>query len=187
MIVSILSMYNYDTTLFNNFTLPENIPADLKQTCIEDICSQLAEFSVAYPDLDTMRYMIGVWSKKNQYAWKTLYNTTIQEYNPIENYDRNEDFISENTSDSSILSSGESKNYAAGYNTETAQLTERSESDGLSSGENRASETRTGRIHGNIGVTTSQQMLAEERKIAEYSFINSVTQSFKNDFCIMVY
>lgn len=187
MIVSILTMYNYDDTLFNNFNLPENVPQDLKQTCIEDICSQLAEFSVAYPDLDTMRYMIGVWSQKNQYSWKTLYNTTVQEYNPIENYDRIEEFTTVNDSNSSVNSSGNSKSYAAGYNTETAQLTERSESDGQSGGENHASETRAGRAHGNIGVTTSQQLLEAERKIALYSFVDSVTQSFKNHFCVMVY
>lgn len=187
MILSILTMYNYDDSLFNNFSLPEPIPADVKQTCIEDICSQLAEFSIAYPDLDTMRYMIGVWSKKNQYTWKTLYNTTVIDYNPIENYDRIEDFSTQNNSKSNVSSNGTNASYAAGYNTEQAQLTGREESSGQSNGENNATETRTGRIHGNIGVTTSQQMLQSERDVAQFSFVDSVTQSFKKTFCVMVY
>ena len=48
--------------------------------------------------------------------------------------------------------------------------------------------TRNSRIHGNIGVTTSQQMLTAEleldRKINMY---NIITKDFKNRFCIMMY
>lgn len=44
-----------------------------------------------------------------------------------------------------------------------------------------------GRIHGNIGVTTSQQMLQSELDIARWNIIQQITDLFVTEFCIMVY
>ena len=49
------------------------------------------------------------------------------------------------------------------------------------------SETRTQRRTGNIGVTTTQQMLEQERKIAEFNIISYIAQSFKQRFCLLIY
>ena len=49
------------------------------------------------------------------------------------------------------------------------------------------SETRTQRRTGNIGVTTTQQMLEQERKIAEFNMISYIAQSFKERFCLLIY
>ena len=40
---------------------------------------------------------------------------------------------------------------------------------------------------GNIGVTTTQQMLEQERVIAELNMVEYITNSFKKRFCIMIY
>lgn len=45
----------------------------------------------------------------------------------------------------------------------------------------------TGRIHGNIGVTTSQQMLQSELDIARFNIVQQITDLFLLDFCIMIY
>lgn len=44
-----------------------------------------------------------------------------------------------------------------------------------------------GRIHGNIGVTTSQQMLQAELDISRWNIIEQITDLFLTEFCIMVY
>ncbi len=44
-----------------------------------------------------------------------------------------------------------------------------------------------GRIHGNIGVTTSQQMLQSELDIARFNLINQITNLFLTELCICVY
>lgn len=49
------------------------------------------------------------------------------------------------------------------------------------------SETRTQRRTGNIGVTTTQQMLEQERAIAEFNIVNYIAQSFKQRFCLLIY
>ena len=49
--------------------------------------------------------------------------------------------------------------------------------------DNGTTRTRTG----NIGVTTTQKMIQEERDIAEFSIISYITQQFKERFCLLVY
>ena len=45
----------------------------------------------------------------------------------------------------------------------------------------------SGHIHGNIGVTTTQAMIEEERRIAEFNLIDYIADSFCEQFCILVY
>ena len=48
--------------------------------------------------------------------------------------------------------------------------------------------TRESRIHGNIGVTTSQQMLEQELEVApKLNIMSTIIESFKNRFCLLVY
>lgn len=45
-----------------------------------------------------------------------------------------------------------------------------------------------GRIHGNIGVTTSQQMIKSEREdVSYYNFIDDVARLYGEKLCIMIY
>ena len=47
--------------------------------------------------------------------------------------------------------------------------------------------TRSRTEQGNIGVTTTQQMIQEERDISLFDLVDHITQDFKEQFCIMVY
>lgn len=49
------------------------------------------------------------------------------------------------------------------------------------------SETHTTRRTGNIGVTSSQELIERERKVSEFSIYKYIVDSFKKRFCIMVY
>lgn len=48
-------------------------------------------------------------------------------------------------------------------------------------------QVRTARLHGNIGVTTSQQMLQSELDIARFSLYDNITDLFLREFVIPVY
>ena len=50
-----------------------------------------------------------------------------------------------------------------------------------------SSDKHIGRIHGNIGVTTSQQMLQSELDIARFNIVQQITDLFLQEFCIMIY
>ena len=43
------------------------------------------------------------------------------------------------------------------------------------------------RAYGNIGVTTNQQMLAEERQHLAFNVLDKIIEDFKKEFCIMIY
>lgn len=43
------------------------------------------------------------------------------------------------------------------------------------------------RTHGNIGVTTSQQMIQSEREVARFNYILTVLNDVVNDICSMIY
>ena len=63
-----------------------------------------------------------------------------------------------------------------------------STSDGTqSSGTDEYLNTRRGRAHGNIGVTTSQQMLQSELDIARWNLYNQITDMFLVEFTLMVF
>ncbi len=43
------------------------------------------------------------------------------------------------------------------------------------------------RTHGNIGVTTSQQMIEAERSLVRYSLIEEIAEDYRDAFCLDVY
>lgn len=57
------------------------------------------------------------------------------------------------------------------------------------SGEENTTDTFThrNRTHGNIGVTTSQQMIQSERDLVRYSLIEEITEDYRDAFCLDVY
>lgn len=68
-------------------------------------------------------------------------------------------------------------------NTETGKDTENENVNGGRTGRH----TRTGRAHGNIGVTTSQQMIQSERDLVVFNLYDVIAESFIENFCLMVY
>lgn len=55
------------------------------------------------------------------------------------------------------------------------------------SGEESEDSTHKGRIHGNVGVTTSQQMLISELELAEWNLYEHITDIFLSEFVIPIY
>ena len=195
----------------------------------------------------------------NKYKWSKLHDTLLLEYNPIENYDRQEKSTrkpdlttvrhyngSEKTTYSGaetntqtgstdrVKSGGETTTEKPGvirthernsYNPAEPTLEYRDSDSGtnisdttyknltvtekynaiqhkkdfvgrndLKEYQNREdTETVQGqdvtesRIHGNIGVTTSQQMIQSEREVASFNYILTVLNDVVNDICSMLY
>lgn len=169
---------------------------------------------ILYPDFTYMKNRITIWSNKYQINWKKLYDTTVLEYNPIENYDRMEDWTDtddETTSsarDNTIKSTStneitnsvnitdqntafnagladHAKQITDGDTTENGSITN-TEKENVNDGRT-GTHTRTGRAHGNIGVTTSQQMIQSERDLVVFNLYDVIAESFIENFCLMVY
>lgn len=99
-LISILTLYQIDDTLFENMDLPARPFTDRgyedlfltgwdldKDTLVENLLMELAELNVLYTDPVFMKYAITTWSKKNKAVWQALYETLFFKYNPIWNKD----------------------------------------------------------------------------------------------------
>ena len=222
-LLTVEGLYNYDNTLFDGFNVPEGL---VKQIAIDAILMRTRELEILYPDFTYMKNRITIWSNKYQINWKKLYDTTVLEYNPIENYDRMEDWTDnddetsnstrdntrnttntvKSTSTNEVMNSvnvtdqntafnagladhakqitdGDTTENGSITNTETGKDTENENVNGGRTGRH----TRTGRAHGNIGVTTSQQMIQSERDLVVFNMYDVIAESFIENFCLMVY
>lgn len=212
--MSVLGLYNWDSTLFEFMQIPEALDKD---TVIGNILQETAELEVLYPDPNFMKQSIGLWSRKQIDVWNHLYETTQYDYDPIENYNRKEEGDRKTSDDSSRTgtdthtsngdrtSNGTAEGYQAGYDsvpsgnddglvkndkrtadshsishdTDTINYGQKIKSDGTSDYRVHA--------HGNIGVTTTQKLIGEERNIAKMNLYDIIIDEFKNRFCVMVW
>ena len=202
--LSILGLYQYNEGIFDNLELPTGIDRDI---LIPEICTECSDFALLYPDYDFMRMLIGVWSKKEARIWAAMLESENFEYNPIENFDRYENITREVTGTSSGSSSSSNASNSSESSTDTASQTafnsdtfkdtgkgtrsatgtNSSSSTEEAEQESSGTETVTTHLHGNIGVTTAQQMIAGFREISDFSVYNFIVQSFKDRFCVQVY
>lgn len=81
--ISVLGLYNYDETLFDDFIIPEELD---KETLVEEIMARLAELEVIYPNPVTFKRTLKFWSKSRLPVWKHLYDTTMYKYYPLNNH-----------------------------------------------------------------------------------------------------
>lgn len=170
--MSLLGLYNYNNDIFRGLVLPDSVD---KETFVNNLLSECAEFEILYADADFFAFMVEVWSKKELAVWEKLCETTDYEYDPISNYDRTEEWEDKGKSN------GDSTGKVAGYNSENLVNANGAEThvDNESA--------RKGRVHGNIGVTTTQQMIEEERRVVKFNVMDYIIDSFKRRFCLLIY
>lgn len=198
--LSLLGLYQYDNTIFNELVLPEGMD---KQVYINNLLMETAEMEVLFSNPTTMRSVIGIWSSAHLDSWTKMWNTTKLEYNPIENYYREEEWTDNNKTNSKVQSKdvGTGKNHstdiskAAGFDSGKLVISGQNDNDstnestqtGNSEGNSNEELKHTGRVHGNIGVTTSQQMIEKERRVADWNMYEYLIDKFKQQFLLLVY
>lgn len=163
--MSLLGLYNWDNTILDGLTVPEGVD---KSVLINNLLRECAELEILYPQPDALKFFVTEWSKERLPVWTRLEATLHYEYDPISNYDRREEW---NNSASSSAKT-------AGYNSDDADVPDA------------ASEGRTnssGRAYGNIGVTTTQDMIEQERRVSDFCIDHIIISEFKKTFCLMVY
>lgn len=86
--LTLIGMYQYDNTIFNDMILPTGIDADLFK---QSLLMEKGEFEVLYPNPDFMRHSIQLWSAKWFRTFSEWLKGTQAQWNPIYNYDRYEE------------------------------------------------------------------------------------------------
>lgn len=132
-----------------------------------------------------------IWCKTNQYYITKLLDTMEFEYNPIHNYDRHEEGTNHNkqTRDLNRPFSENQNDSTSAYNTDSFKPTDRTERGGHQGEEGTVDDDgRYGNyMYGNIGVTTTQEMIKAERDVVNFSALEVLAQSFVDDNFLKVW
>ena len=138
--------------------------------------------------------------------WKKIYSALMTEYNPLENYsmveEKTPDLTIEETQNEKSDVKTERETHATnsykGFNANDPVVVNKTDGteDVETSGaklDNEVSKTTTHTgtetltRSGNIGVTTSQQMLESEFKVRQYDFYNQIYNDIDSVLCLSIY
>lgn len=186
--------------LFELLSLPEGINKD---TLSSNILLQGGEFEVQHGNPVFIHDAIAIWSATYQDTMTRWVNALAIEYAPLENYDRMEHWTDELDGEGTSNSVGtldntttdetertksafDSSAYQPYDKVNSVTQSDTDSTDHTNTTVNNDSE-HNGRIHGNIGVTTSQQMLTQELDLGYWNLYQRITQLFLQEFVIPVY
>jgi len=198
--LTLIGLYNYDSTIFDDLQLPAYFD---RQTLVNTILLAGGEFGCLYPNPSFMKTAIKLWSDKNQRYFEKMAELMQAEYEPLENYNRREKWT-DNGSGSSESSynnitngsdSSTTENKVSAFNSSAYENRDRStttgtdtETDrGTSSGSSEYNNVREGYARGNIGVMSSQDMWRQQLAIIDLSPYDIIAGDFINEFCIKLY
>lgn len=195
--VMLATLYNFDRSIFDGLVLPDNLSAE---NFINTLLAQYGEMPLLYSYPPLLKSLITTWSNTSQYTWSHLAETLKAEYNPIENYDRKESstdvFTGQTTTNArnNATSNDTGKTQVYGYNDlsspaddSASASTSASNSSSDSAGTSTSTTTHDNRVHGNIGVTTTQQMLQAERDVSMFNIYDVICKDFMKRFLIWIY
>ena len=176
---------------------------------------QLGEYPLIYTDPEFLKPIITAWAAAEYPIWCGMWESSLYKYNPIWNKDgtitetrtRDESGnLKANDSGSNkytnrVNSNNDSRHNVTGfddnsYSPDTQDVLTGAEngSGESSSAANRNqdtighSEESYKRVEqGNIGVTTTMQMIREQREVLNFNIYDYIINSFKKRFCLLVF
>lgn len=186
-----------DKNFFDKLTFPDGIDHDIAVT---NILHEAGDYEVLYNDLDLMCNACELFSAKWQRTFEKWLAVMDIDYEPLENYNRLEHWSdSESTSESTSTStSDETSNSAttdndiSAFNANTLQDDTSAATTAETAGHalNESKHDRLnyfdheGRVHGNIGVMTTQAMYLEEWELAKLNIYNEIYVLFARELLI---
>lgn len=208
--LTLIGIYDYDPSLFDGLSLPDGYDKD---TFIDSLLLEHGEKCILYSNPDFMKNAIGAWGRKWYMELKRIYGALSAEYDPIFNYDRYEEYTdNEGTKLTSELNAGRtmtdkpdyavtSENTISADNSYSYQPDNKNVTDTEGTTQNIDESTNSttknegerelkhkAHLYGNIGVTTSAQMVTEVvQQRFKYNLYATAAKLFANDLLIGIY
>lgn len=207
--ITLYGFYIYsDKQLFSDAPLYEGFN---KEQLVELILAECGDLHTYHQQPDYLKKNITNWFTRKYEDFKRMYEALYSEYDPIENYNRYEhwsDSISESTSESTSGSASDHTSDSTSNSQlsqvspmNTDNLLNDSAANGQTAGTSSALTTNSshqrrdhlhyldheGRLHGNIGVTTTQQMIESELELREYDLYERIAQMFERELMVQLY
>ena len=215
--ITLWGFYNYtDKTLFDSAPMPEGID---KQELVDLIMVECGDLFPYYQQPNYLRMQIDNFFRRKKPNFDKMIEVLSAQYDPLENYDRKEEWKDEgkengsNKHDEGVRGSANDRTYgnSVGNNvskisamdsdtlvTDTGADTSNTTSSNATTtndahrtidvkDEKEHEATHSGRVHGNIGVTTSMQLVKEELELRRYDIMENIVRMFEKDVIIQVY
>ena len=199
--ISLLGLYRWDNTLFDTMTIPSAVDRD---TLVNNLLVETAELESLYTDPTALKTMLEYYSSRQMPTWQRVADACAVEYNPLYNTDRYETDSDTETrnlagtasTDAETSGTGSSTLSTGSFNGTEVKAKDQTENESGSTSSTDTSTTDTGtithsrthRAYGNIGVTTSQEMLKQEIEVSRMANVYEyIIKDLKSRFCLMVY
>lgn len=203
--ITLWGFYQYYPSLFDDVIFPSD--GDL-HTLIDLIMERSGELYPYHQQPVRLKNNINAWFNRKYNNFTKMFSTLLANYDPIENYDRKEDWTDRpdvnTTHTGGYTDSGQGRTTGSDENKVSAYNSEAYEPNSLTNGSSdtnsqikrvyenevireHGTRNHVGRVHGNIGVTTNQQMINQELQLRMYDIYDVIAKNFENDFLTQVY
>lgn len=140
---------------------------------------------------DALLEMAKMILQKFALSWDKIYSAINTNYKPLENYDMTQTETPDITHTKNVKINTKVQNDVYGFNSSNPVPSSQTTTDGASLNNeetNKETGTRGLTRHGNIGVTTSQQMLLAEIDLrSKFNFTNHLYDDVDTMLCLLVY
>lgn len=184
---------------FDDADIDNRLDKDEIKMAILERCGTLLPL---YTNTEMFKSFSDSFFKQRKNIISKLIDTTEFDYNPIANYDSTEEVTrkyDEKTTNQNQTKGNSSRNITqennvSAYDSDVYQPKEKvvgttndnDSTNGSGSGTSNITENLTTRKSGNIGVTTTQQMIEAERKVVLFNVYNWIAIEFEQKFFICV-
>lgn len=211
--ITLWGFYQYDKTLFDGIVLPNGIDKD---NLVSDIMRNSGDLYPYHQIPEYLKRNINFWFARRFFDFERMYEALRTDYSPIENYDRKENITRDyensgsdkasttlgSSTKSTNVGSNDNENKVSAYNESDYTNREKDTQNYNSIVTNTGSGTDTTQteyglkrkevedvhVHGNIGVTTSQQMIESEISLrAKYDIYKIISKEFEREFLVQIY
>ena len=97
---TLIGTYNFYPTLFDSLTMPDGVNKD---DFVNSLLLEHGEKGVIYSNPIFLEDAIGLWGRKHYHDIERIYKTLTEEYDPLHNFDRHEEYTDTNTGGKSTL------------------------------------------------------------------------------------
>lgn len=194
-ILNIIDMFCLEPKMLQDAPIDERLDKEQLKMSILRRCGTLLPL---YSNSELMKIMVFNFFYEKEKVIEKLIDTIEFEYNPINNYDRTETIIRDTE-----LTAGKGSNVTTTPNeTQEVQVSafdandyqpkEKVTNNGTTStetttnGQDKEHEQITTKTSGNIGVTTTQKLVNDERKVALFNVYDWIAVEFECNFCILI-
>lgn len=187
-----MMQYNPDILNIKDIELPDQLD---KQLLIDSIVEECGMMPPIHQQPYYLASNINNWFKRRYNDFSKLCEALYADYDPITNYDMTEiekgSDDSTNSNSATSTTSGSALDKVSGFNSSElvndTDTTTSSSGTSSSSGEGNRSYERTLTRSGNIGVTTTQQMIESSIELAKYDIYTYIITEFMKQFMLLVY